>query len=197
MPNPSSQVTMAVTIDAPPEAVWPWLVQMGVDRAGLYTHTWVENGLLHLKVKNADAVVPAWQTLAVGDHIWFVPEGYPTPRYGPLVVALEPNQALICTLGDDPAHSIGTWQFILRERGDATRLIFRSRSSGTRPMATKLVDLVLEPGYLYMDIGMLAGLKTRVERSARQADQPATAGVITSGRDRCGRPAARATIHPA
>jgi menaquinone-dependent protoporphyrinogen IX oxidase len=156
-----SQVTMAVSIDAPPEAVWPWLVQMGVDRAGLYTHTWLENGLLRLGVRNAEVIRPEWQDLEVGDHIWFIPEGYPTPRFGPRVAALEPNRHLVCTLGEDASTPIGTWQFLLEPEGESTRLLFRSRASTSRRVGTKVLDLLLEPGYLYMDIGMLQGIADR------------------------------------
>lgn len=171
VPQAESQATMAIDIDAPPEFVWPWLVQMGVDRAGLYTHLWVENGLLRLGVKNASEIVQSWQDLDVGDHIWFVPRKYFTPQYGPLVVRMERNQVLACTFGDDPARIYGTWQFILRPQGSAaTRLLFRSRASRTRPTGTKLFDLIVEPGYLYMDIGMLHGIKVRAERQARQEE---------------------------
>lgn len=41
-PHPRVQSTRAVTIDAPPERVWPWLMQMGIGRAGFYSHDWVE-----------------------------------------------------------------------------------------------------------------------------------------------------------
>jgi hypothetical protein len=46
VPTSRAQSTWAVTIEAPPERVWPWLVQMGQDRAGFYTYEWFENGLL-------------------------------------------------------------------------------------------------------------------------------------------------------
>ncbi len=160
VPHPDSQATMAITIDAPPEAVWPWLVQMGVDRAGLYTHTWVENGLLRLGIRNADAIRPDWQNLKAGDHIWFVPEAYPAPQYGPRVVTIDPPHTLVCALGDDPDALVGTWQFVLTG-GDVTRLLFRSRAAHTRLAGLKIMDAVLEPGYLYMDIGMLHGIAAR------------------------------------
>jgi hypothetical protein len=35
--------TRAIGIDAPPSAIWPWLVQMGPGRAGAYTYDWIEN----------------------------------------------------------------------------------------------------------------------------------------------------------
>lgn len=83
IPEPDEVQTMAVTISVPAEQVWPWLMQMGVDRAGLYSYTWMENGLLHLGVTNADRIHPEWQDLTVGDIIAFTPEGYPGGRNGP------------------------------------------------------------------------------------------------------------------
>jgi hypothetical protein len=58
-----------VTIEAPPEQVWPWLAQMGQDRAGFYTYEWFENGLLRLNIHNADRIVPEWQNITVGDRV--------------------------------------------------------------------------------------------------------------------------------
>src|SRR5690606_21607776 len=81
--NPSRQSTMGININRPPEQVWPWIVQMGVDRAGFYSSLFIENTLLRLGVTNADRIYPEWQDLSVGDRIWFVPEDYPTPRIGP------------------------------------------------------------------------------------------------------------------
>jgi hypothetical protein len=165
--NVSTQATMALTIDAPPEKVWPWLVQMGVDRAGLYTYLFVENTLLRLSVTNADRVVPEWQDLKVGDHIWFTPEGYPTPRMGPVVAAIEPYHALILSHGELDSPSSGTWQFVLEERPSRmTRLLFRERRSADEPLLSKLPNRILEPGYYIMDRGMLLGIKERAEQGA-------------------------------
>jgi hypothetical protein len=58
--------TRAIGIDAPPSAIWPWLVQMGPGRAGAYTYDWIEN-LFGLNMHSADRIVPGWQQLAVGD----------------------------------------------------------------------------------------------------------------------------------
>ena len=58
--------TRAVTIDAPPADVWPWLVQMGSGRGGAYTYDWVEN-LFGLGMRSADTIHPEWQDLGVGD----------------------------------------------------------------------------------------------------------------------------------
>jgi len=68
-PPPVDQCTRAITIAAPPEAVWPWLVQMGADRGGFYSYAWLEN-LFGLDIHNADGIVDEWQQLAVGDWVW-------------------------------------------------------------------------------------------------------------------------------
>ena len=60
--------TRAIRIDAPPSAIWPWLVQMGPGRAGAYTYDFIEN-LLGLDMHSADRIHPEWQELGVGDVI--------------------------------------------------------------------------------------------------------------------------------
>jgi hypothetical protein len=168
VPDVASQTTMAITIDAPPENVWPWLVQMGVDRAGLYSLLWVENGLFRLGVKNADRIHPEWQHLKVDDIIAFMPEGYPGGRRGPVVTEFSPGRALVLCMGNDPTTCPGTWQFVLNgEWNGTTRLLLRSRSSANRSFLARLSDLILEPGYAVMSVAMLRGIRERAERSAR------------------------------
>lgn len=165
-----TQATMAVTIAAPPRSVWPWLVQMGVDRAGFYTYLFMENTLLRLGVTNADRIVPEWQNLKIGDHIWFNPEDYLTPRMGPVVAAMETNSSLVLCHGELDQPCPGTWQFVLYERsGGRTRLLLRERRSADEPLSTRLPNLILEPGYFIMDRGMLLGIKERAERWAASA----------------------------
>src|SRR6266566_6970266 len=64
----SAYLTRAITIDAPPAAVWPWLVQIGQDRAGFYSNDYLEN-LTGANIHNADVIRPEWQVRAVGDKI--------------------------------------------------------------------------------------------------------------------------------
>jgi hypothetical protein len=164
VPDADEVQTMAVTIPARPEDVWPWLVQMGVDRAGLYSYTWVENGLLHLGVTNADRIHPEWQDLKVGDIIAFTPDGYPGGRHGPRVVALEPGRHLVLdsSPGAPPGTVTGTWQFVLRAAGDsATRLLLRTRYGSRRPTSLRVTDFILRPAYLVMDRAMLLGIRKR------------------------------------
>ncbi|GGH97352.1 hypothetical protein ACFFGR_18370 [Arthrobacter liuii] len=170
IPDPDEVQTMAVAISARPEQIWPWLVQMGVDRAGLYSYTWVENGLLHLGVTNADRIHPEWQDLQVGDIIAFMPERYPGGRMGPRVVALESGRHLVLdsSPGAAPGRVTGTWQFVLHDDGAAgTRLLLRSRSGPGRPVGLRVTDFLLRPGYLVMERAMLLGIKKRADSEAR------------------------------
>ena len=86
VPDGERSGAMAVTIDAPPNQVWPWLVQMGGDRGGWYSWDHLDNA----GRPSARAVHPEWQDLAVGDYV-----KYWTRRHGPVdaweVAALEPE----------------------------------------------------------------------------------------------------------
>ena len=66
VPDPTHSTTHAITINAPPEAIWPWLVQMDQDRAGFYTHNWVER-LLRSGIPDTHELHPEWQHQAVGN----------------------------------------------------------------------------------------------------------------------------------
>ena len=75
IPNGRTTATNAITIAAPPEDVWPWIVQIGRGRAGFYTYTWIEN-LLGADIHNLDRIDPQLQEHRVGDRIWLTPEKY-------------------------------------------------------------------------------------------------------------------------
>ena len=165
-----AQHTMAITIDATPEEVWPWIVQMGVDRAGLYSYLFIENTLMRLGVINAERIHPEWQDLKVGDHIWFTHTGY-EPRLGPVVARLDPHEALVLRFGEVGQLITGSWQFVLSPTADGgTRFLLRFRSSADVAFPYSLPDRILMPGYLVMSRRMLLGIKDRAERTARSAD---------------------------
>jgi|GEM_PF-2492372 len=135
VPNPAFVTTKAITIAAPPAAIYPWLLQLGVDRGGMYSYLWVENWLLRLHVKNIDEIRPEWQKLQVGDFIRFTPQSYSQhPGPGFFVMALEPNRTLIACFGleNQPPDCTksATWQFVLEPQANGTtRLLLRGRSA--------------------------------------------------------------------
>jgi hypothetical protein len=65
----AGQVTRAITIDAPPEAVWAWLVQLGAERGGFYSYDRLED-LFGLGIHSANAIATEWQSRAVGDRVF-------------------------------------------------------------------------------------------------------------------------------
>ena len=89
--------TKAITINAPPEVIWQWLVQIGQDRAGFYTYTWLEN-LFGADFRNANEIHPEWQHLALGDGWRLLPVDYPLglgrDSVDPLLLR-EPGRALV------------------------------------------------------------------------------------------------------
>jgi len=153
-----SGYTLAVSIRAQPSEVWPWLVQMGQGRAGFYTHTWVENAI-GADIHNADQIVADLQNLEVGDTVRLTPDPYRGRRGQYIVVArLSPPRTLVFRQ-QLPNRSTGTWAFVLRPSASGTRLLFRRR--GSQP---SVFDRLFLPGYYFMDMGMLAGIKRRAER---------------------------------
>lgn len=156
IPEPEFQSTRAITIDAPPQYVWPWLVQMGEGRGGAYTYDWIEN-LLGLDMHSADTIVPEWQHMEVGDR-------FPMGKDGSYmeVRALEPERTLLFF------HSDGnwTWCFTLEPAGeDKTRFISRNRiTMKDAPLGQRASMIVIDPGAFIMERKMLLGIKGRAEK---------------------------------
>jgi hypothetical protein len=151
--------TRAITIDAPPADVWPWLVQMGSGRGGAYTYDWIEN-LFGLEMRSADTIHPEWQNLAVGDVI---PGKASLP--GMRVAVLEPERALVSQSED----STWVWAFALEDLGGRTRLLSRNRiAMGAPSLGDRIGMAVMEPGSLVMERKMLGGIRQRAERLASE-----------------------------
>ena len=167
VPDGRTVSTIAITVRATPEDVWPWLVQMGADRAGFYSHEWIENGVLHLGIHNANRIVPEWQHVEIGDHLNYVRPKPGAPPIGPEVTSLVPNRELITGMGDQPPWA-ASWQFVLRSVGDGnTRLVVRLRLTRSMPLPLAIPMWLLEPGFDYMSIEMLRGIAQRAEGRVR------------------------------
>jgi hypothetical protein len=151
--------TRAIRIDAPPSAIWPWLVQMGPGRAGAYTYDWIEN-LFGLDMHSADRIHPEWQDLNAGDVLRSRADGP-----GMRVEILDPER----TLATRSEAGDWVWTFVLVPEDGSTRLISRNRiAMGGAAAGQRLGMLVMEPGSLVMERKMLRGIKQRAERSAHR-----------------------------
>lgn len=158
VPFPETGYTMGITINATPAEIWPWLVQMGQGRGGFYTHEWVET-LLGAHIRNADHIVPSWQTIELGDVVRLTPDPYlGHPGQFMTVADIWPSRALAFRQ-PMPNGTLGSWAFALRPRPDGTTRLLMRRRRG-RP---SLMDRLLWPGYVYMDRGVLEGIRERAE----------------------------------
>lgn len=175
IPDPAFVTTKAVTVNAPPEAIWPWLMQLGVDRGGMYSYLWVENWLLRLHVENSDEIQSEWQNLQEGDFIRFTPQEFAlNPGPGLYVMRIEPQRALAGCFGmeqSSPDCSMSsTWQFVLEPQVDGTtRLILRSRSANTGSQMAVAGAKFANVFQFYMERKMLLGLQQRAEMLATQS----------------------------
>ena len=124
---PAFEILHAVSIDAPPHAVWQCLVQLGQDRAGFYSYDGLER-MVGADVHNVFELRPEWQTRRVGDRVCATPEGYLGGLFGTRpgwnVEAADKDRALV----------LQNWgAFVIQPDGSGrTRLLIRSTTSNRR-----------------------------------------------------------------
>jgi hypothetical protein len=171
--NPS---TMAMTIDAPPSEVWPWLVQMGCDRGGFYSWDRLDNG----GRPSATEIRPEWQSLSVGDRMLCTPQG----GAWFVVERLEPERILVLRSSIDVGlgrpfapsgptprfFSDGVWTFVLEGLPEGkTRLVVRARGAGRPRLLLGLANVIFwDPVHVVMQARQLRNLKRRAESPSRE-----------------------------
>jgi len=149
----ATSATRAITIKATPEAIWPWLVQLGYGKAGWYSYDWIDNDFK----PSADRILPEYQDLGVGDSILMMPAmGFETQAIdepGSIVSLLQDGSTSWC-LGLYPSHD------------GSTRLVSRWRPRFKRSLGNMLMLAVVEPGTFIMEQKMLRTIRDRVEAAA-------------------------------
>ena len=120
VPDPILAYTRAITIHAPVSTVWPWIVQIGQGRGGLYSYDFLEN-LVGCDMHSADQILPEHQDLKVGDIVRFGPPEKNFP--GQKVLRIEPERALVMC-GYDPTtgeiQDFATWTLTLEPIDEQT-----------------------------------------------------------------------------
>jgi hypothetical protein len=169
IPDPHWSWTHAVEIAADPDEVWPWVAQLGADRAGFYSYQWLEN-LAGCNLTNAQMVHTEWAH-RVGDRLVLHPSMPSIP-----IVSVEPGRALVAFApADEAARAEGrpfaevSWAFLLEPLAPGRcRLVSRFRTSYSSDLFTRITQgpALLEPIGFAMDRRMLFGIKERVS-SAR------------------------------
>jgi hypothetical protein len=178
VPAPKTGYTQAITIDAPPAQVWPWVVQIGYQRAGWYTYEFAYRLLkandFYDGDRSAERIIPELQDLQVGDSVKIFEQAPFT------VMQVEPRRVLVLLarvntesgqffeLSDSlPAHYLNqSWVFYMEEAGPGqTRLIARWRGDYSPDFGNMLgIAIPTEAGALLMQPKMLKGIKERAER---------------------------------
>lgn len=167
--------TMATTLAATPEQIWPWLVQVGWSRGAFYSHNRIE-GLLGMDLHNADRIHPEWQDLKVGDTMWM---SHPRLKYlfpETKAATIDPNKALVFAIygpeGTD-GQPTGAWSFVLDPINDtSTRLIARLQVATPSLFGKLIFYAFMEPAHFVMQQGMFKGLRERLAQSRSGGSEP-------------------------
>jgi hypothetical protein len=189
IPGGSRGATNAITIEARPAKVWPWLVQMGYGRAGWYSWDHLDNW----GNASADRIHPEWQQIAVGDHLpsmpddkaWWEVAALERERFLGLRASVDLRMRPFDPRGPRPRYySDSLWAFLLEELpGGRTRLV-ESGYWAVRPRwLLAIISVVfLEPSHWIMQMRQFANLKRLAERDATRAEEPSITHVIGAGR---------------
>ncbi|GAA2757641.1 hypothetical protein [Actinopolymorpha rutila] len=166
IPDPRWGFTHAIEINAPVERVWPWVQQVGADRAGFYSYQWLEN-LVGCRIRNAETLHPEW-TAEEGGELLVHPGVMPLR-----LVTVSPGRSFVAYVDDESAREEGrpwaraTWLLALEPlNARRTRFLSRFRADSSEDLVTRLTfgPSLLEPISVVMDQAMLRGVKERAER---------------------------------
>lgn len=150
-----------IEIDAPCEAVWPWIAQIGQDRAGFNSYRWFEN-LLGAKMPDVRHIVPEWSDRHVGEYLAMAPY----ERFGEIsrmkLAEMEPNRRLTYI------NAEGVWSFILEPlQTGRCRFVCRGTWIPSRNILARLFRLLIfDLGHFLMEWKMMRTVKALAERSS-------------------------------
>jgi len=151
--NPTFSATRAVTIEATPEEIWPWIVQIGYRRAGFYSYDSLDND----GIPSSERILPEYQDLEVGDLIPL------TKNANVRVTELEPPTSMVLLFEVPGTWSSATWVWGLYPDDDSqTRLVTRLRAHPRRIRSRIFLDL----GEIIMMRKCMLGIKRRAERGS-------------------------------
>lgn len=166
--TPHFQKTMAKIVEVQPAKLWPWLVQMGCQRAGWYSIDRLDNG----GIKSATRIVPELQNIKVGDILPWRPTG----KEGFAVLSVDKNRSLVLgspSLLEDSQNKfantpmVDSWAFVLEPIGsDATYLTTRVRGDVKPGEKHKIMEFGLGVAHYVMEKAQLKNLKQRAERQS-------------------------------
>ena len=153
--------TLAVTIHAAPSQIWPWVVQMGVHKAGFYSYTKLEN-IFGCKLHNADRIHPEWQNTKVGNYEPVCQSAENRNMPGWIVAIMEQNKSFVWK-GQEGEWMMGVYidSIDVNTSRLITRQQFKMPSRWT--MSWILEKVWFSWAHCLMQHGMIMGIKKRVE----------------------------------
>jgi hypothetical protein len=213
VPGATDVVTRAITIAAPRERVWPWVAQLGQDRAGFYSYELLED-LAGCEMPYVTRILPGRQAWSAGDRLWMYPPRKLHGVGGAPLVASVPGASLVFAtrqIGTSMRAPLdGSWGFHLLDAGPgATRFVMRSRGAGvSAPIASGVQLAFFEAAHYVMERRMMTNIRALAEgrRVSRFADVAAVVSwaavivlliaalVMVFRVERWGRPLALATL---
>jgi hypothetical protein len=147
----AASTTRAITIDASPEDVFPWLLQIGYGRGGWYSYDWIDND----GKPSIDRIDPSLQRLAVGDRIEMLPD------FGPIVREIAADRHILSGGDTD------SWCLLVKPTPDGkTRLISHWRQRWPKTLGTRLWIAIVDPGAFLMEQKMLRTIRDLAESAA-------------------------------
>jgi hypothetical protein len=169
----TSEATHAITVNAPPERIWPWLMQIGQDRSGFYSYTFLENAI-GAEMPKVERIVPAWRERTVGETVWFAAPARFAGQGRMTAAIVQPGRSFVMVMPDDyrRLHAGGRaqqsfWSFTIQPTGNGqTRLIARIRGGTPPTLIGKLAGrLFWEPAHFVMEQRMLRRIRDLSENS--------------------------------
>ena len=167
VPQPKWSYTLGIEIDAPAEAVWPWVAQIGQKRGGFYTYQTLEN-IVGCKITNVTEILPEFQQPSVDGDIFLHPTAPPMR-----IKIVDPPHAMVllgspADIGNEESWGVSTWQFVIVETASGrSRLLTRGRSDYTSGFKAKVAfgRFPIEAITFVMSRKMLLEIKRLAERS--------------------------------
>lgn len=169
--------TRAITIQATPEQIWPWIMQIGQDRAGFYSYTQLEN-LFRAEMSNTFHLVPQWQHREVGDDLWMAAKHNYGGRARMTVAYIDPFRAMVNVAYADRDSALnlqwaphGSWSFLLQPISSAassspiTRLVMRSVLPERMDFVARAFSLFWDPAHFIMERKMMRTIKRLAEQT--------------------------------
>lgn len=170
-----SSHTRAILINATPEQLWPWVIQIGQDRGGFYSYEWLEN-LARAEMKNVSEVRPEFQWPRLrGDTIWLASKDNYDGQGFQILAEISPFKSMVMVGGDDfiriqnGEKARGSWAFYLHAESPTQTWFIARSSEGDTAFGNKLLRyFTYEVPHFIMERKMLKSVKHLVENSPRR-----------------------------